>query len=122
MVTLSSAESEYVQITLACQEIINLREMLEELGQVQAPTAIMEDNQAAIAICHNPVHRQRTRHITRRYHWIRQCIRHGLVRVHYIPTDWNVADMFTKPLPTTQFERLRAILLNEDGAARFSDR
>ena len=56
MVTLSSAESEYVQVTLACQEILYLRQVLEALGYKQTATAIFEDNQAAIAICNNPCH------------------------------------------------------------------
>eukprot|EP00961_Rhodomonas_salina_P165081 2224604-Rhodomonas_salina.1 len=75
LVKLSSAESEYVQLTLACQEILHMRKVLQVLSFEQAATEIREDNQAAIAICNNPCHRSRTRHIKRRYHFIRQCIR-----------------------------------------------
>eukprot|EP00961_Rhodomonas_salina_P019903 267863-Rhodomonas_salina.1 len=75
LVTLSSAESEYVQLTLACQEILHMREVLQVLGFKQAPTEIREDNQAAITICNNQCHHSRTRHIKRQYHFIRQCIR-----------------------------------------------
>lgn len=106
LVTLSSAESEYVQLTLACQEILHLREVLQTLGFEQAPTEIFEDNQAAIAICNNPCHRSRTRHIKRKYHFIRQCIKDSEVYVTYVESRNNVADVFTKPLDETTFERL----------------
>jgi hypothetical protein len=112
LVTLSSAESEYVQITLACQEIIYLREMLDDLGYPQGATVILEDNQAAIAICNNPCHRSRTRHITRRYHFIRQCVRAGTVYVKYVPSEKNAADIFTKPLGVETYGSLRSMVLN----------
>jgi hypothetical protein len=43
LVTLSSAESEYVQATLACVEIIYVRELLERMGYTQTATVIYED-------------------------------------------------------------------------------
>eukprot|EP00961_Rhodomonas_salina_P234677 3171688-Rhodomonas_salina.1 len=104
LVTLSSAESEYVQITLACQEIMYLREILDNLGFKQGATLLYEDNQAAIAICNNPCHRSRTRHIARRYHWIWQLIKDRAVFVEYIPR----ADIFTKPLGAEVHGGLRA--------------
>jgi len=116
MVTLSSAESEYIQITLACQEILYLREVLETLGFKQTATAIFEDNQAAIAICNNPCHRTRTRHIQRRYHFIRQCVRDGNVYVVYVRSADNVADVLTKPTPEPLFRKQRSMVLNESGA------
>eukprot|EP00961_Rhodomonas_salina_P042920 577225-Rhodomonas_salina.1 len=81
LVTLSSAESEYVQITLACQEIVYLREILDNLGFEQSATVLYKDNRAAIAICNNPCHRSRTRHIACRYHWIRQLIKDRVIFV-----------------------------------------
>ena len=105
LVTLSSAESEYVQLTLACQEILHMREVLQSLGFAQAPTEIFEDNQAAIAICNNPCHRSRTRHIKRRYHFIRQCIKDSEVFVTYIESENNVADLLTKPLDDRLFDK-----------------
>eukprot|EP00961_Rhodomonas_salina_P272420 3681258-Rhodomonas_salina.2 len=105
LVTLSSAESEYVQLTLACQEILHMQEVLQSLGFGQAPTQIFEDNQAAIAICNNPCHRSRTRHIKRCYHFIRQCIKDAEVYVTYVPSEDNVADLFTKLLDERLFEK-----------------
>jgi len=113
LVTLSSAESEYVQVTMACQEILYLREVMELLGEPQGPTVIREDNQAAIAICNNPCHRSRTRHIRRRYHFIRQCIADKSIYMSYVQSESNVADMMTKPLADGLFSKLRRLALNE---------
>lgn len=116
MVTLSSTEREYIQVTLACQEILYLREVLEALGYKQTATAIFKDNQAAIAICNNPCHHTRTRHIQRQYHFIRQCIHNGHVYVVYVQSADNIADVLTKPTPEPLFKRQRGIVLNEAGS------
>jgi len=113
LVTLSSAESEYVELTLAAQEIISLRETLALLGLEQVATTVYEDNQAAIAICNNPCHRSRTRHIRRRYHFIRQCVKDGDIYVVYIQSAENVADMLTKPTPEPLFRFQSRRALNE---------
>eukprot|EP00961_Rhodomonas_salina_P232845 3146149-Rhodomonas_salina.1 len=114
LVTLSSAESEYVQITMACQEILFLRELMEKLGYGQKVTVVFEDNQAAIALCNNPVFHQRTRHIRRRYHFVRQCVEDREIYIAYVKSEDNVADMLTKPLPHVVFIRHRSKALNED--------
>mmetsp|Transcript_16839 Transcript_16839/g.40656 ORF Transcript_16839/g.40656 Transcript_16839/m.40656 type:complete len:252 (-) Transcript_16839:376-1131(-) len=114
LVTLSSAESEYVQITMACQEILFLRELMEKLGYGQKATVVFEDNQAAIALCNNPVFHRRTRHIRRRYHFVRQCVEDGEIYIAYVKSEDNVADMLTKPLPYVVFIRHRRKALNED--------
>jgi len=107
LVTLSSAESEYVQLTLASQEVIYIQEILKRAGYDQGPATIYEDNQAAIAITNNPCHRKRTRHIRRRYHWVRQCVQDKTIYVTYVPTDDNTADLFTKALPEAAFTKHR---------------
>mmetsp|Transcript_18521 Transcript_18521/g.37617 ORF Transcript_18521/g.37617 Transcript_18521/m.37617 type:complete len:1118 (-) Transcript_18521:723-4076(-) len=113
LVTLSSAESEYVELTLASQEIINLRDVLMLLGIEQNATVIYEDNQAAIAICNNPCHRSRTRHIRRRYHFIRQCVRDGDIFVTYVQSADNIADIMTKPTPEPLHREQTRRVLNE---------
>jgi hypothetical protein len=112
LVTLSSAESEYVQVTLAAQEIIFLRQLLENLGYDQKATVVYEDNQAAIAICNNPVFHRRTRHIRRRYHYVRQCVKDGEIFLKYVQSCDNLADMLTKALPFERLVRHRARTLN----------
>eukprot|EP00961_Rhodomonas_salina_P112718 1516324-Rhodomonas_salina.1 len=69
---------------MACQEILFLRELLEKLGYAQCATVVYKDNQAAIALCNNPVFHRRTRHIQRRCHFVRQCVEAGEIFISYI--------------------------------------
>ena len=48
-----------------------------------------------------------TKHIELRYHIVREMVENGKVKVERIPTDLNVADVFTKPLPRPVFEVFR---------------
>ena len=111
--TLSSAESEYVQATTACTEIIYVRSLLERSGVEQPVTVLYDDNQAAIAMSTTPCHRQRSKHIRRRFHFVRECCIGGDVKLVHVRTDWNVADAFTKPLPEAAFNRLTRVMHNE---------
>ncbi|GKG11091.1 hypothetical protein Tco_0342491 [Tanacetum coccineum] len=62
---------------------------------------------SAIAISNNPVLHSRTKHIDIKYHFIRDLVLKGDIELHFIPTQYQLADIFTKPLdeaPT--FKRL----------------
>ncbi|GJT25822.1 retrovirus-related pol polyprotein from transposon TNT 1-94 [Tanacetum coccineum] len=64
------------------------------------------DNTSAIAISNNPVLHSRTKHIDIRYHFIRDHILKGDIELHFIPTQYQLADIFTKPLEEPTFKRL----------------
>nr|GEV00872.1 hypothetical protein [Tanacetum cinerariifolium] len=64
------------------------------------------DNTSAIAIANNPVLHLRTKHIDIRYHFIRDHILKGDIGLHSIPTQYQLADVFTKPLDEPTFKRL----------------
>ncbi|GKE99182.1 hypothetical protein Tco_0022533 [Tanacetum coccineum] len=68
------------------------------------------DNTSAIAISNNPVLHSRTKHIDIRYHFIRDHILKGDIELHFIPTEYQLADIFTKPLNEPTFTRLKAEL------------
>ncbi|GKB96722.1 retrovirus-related pol polyprotein from transposon TNT 1-94, partial [Tanacetum coccineum] len=68
------------------------------------------DNTSAIAISNNPVLHSRTKHIDIRYHFIRDHILKGDIELHFVPTDLQLADIFTKPLSKPSFTRLVAEL------------
>ena len=101
VVALSSAESEYISLCAGTKETIWLRSLIGGLGVVpnmDTPTTIMVDNQAAIALAHNAAVNRRNKHIHVRFHFTRDAIHDGQVRLKYCPTDEMIADMFTKPL------------------------
>jgi len=57
------------------------------------------DNQSCIKLTENPVFHGRSKHIGIKYHFIRDCVQKGVVKLEYIPTDKQVADILTKALP-----------------------
>ena len=110
IVALSSCEAEYVAITDAMKEGNYLRQLLADMtGSKRKTVQLHVDNQGAIAIAKNPVHHKRTKHIDIRYHFIRFEIANGIVNLTYIPSDQNIADMFTKPLPSPKLKQFQAI-------------
>jgi hypothetical protein len=109
-VATSTCEAEYVTVYFAGQEAIHLRRVLRTLHQSQllpGPTPIHEDNAGCIKLAHNPVFHKRTKHIKIKYHFIRELITDGTVALPYIPTEEQIADIFTKPLGGIKFAKFR---------------
>ncbi|GKA90446.1 hypothetical protein Tco_0812316 [Tanacetum coccineum] len=65
---------------------------------------------SAIAISNNPVLHSRTKHIDMKYHFMRDHILKGDIELHFVPTDLQLANIFTKPLAEPSFTRLVAEL------------
>ena len=60
----------------------------------------------------------RVKHINMRIQAIREHILSGLIAIHFVPTDDNVADILTKALPAPKFQKFRKILMEgHDGLA-----
>ena len=59
---------------------------------------MMVDNKSAIALAKNPVLHDRSKHIDVRYHFIRDCVEEGLVKLEYVETAPQLGDILTKPL------------------------
>eukprot|EP00253_Pinus_taeda_P035274 PITA_35274 len=99
-VALSSAKAEYMAASLASCEAIWLRKMLFSLfSQPLRPSVIYCDNQSCIKLTANPVFHDRSKHIGIKYHFIRDYVQRGAVKLEYIPTDEQVADILSKALP-----------------------
>jgi hypothetical protein len=111
VVALSSTEAEYIAQTHAAKELIWLRTFLGEINvPITTPITLHCDNQGAIALSKDNKFHARTKHIDIRYHFIREAVENDLINMQYIPTDENVADIFTKPLPKPKFEKFVAML------------
>ncbi|XP_044717342.1 reverse transcriptase (RNA-dependent DNA polymerase) domain-containing protein [Hirsutella rhossiliensis] len=107
-VTLSSTEAEYVALTQSAQEAIWLRSLMKDLSHPQAvPTAIHEDNKGAIDLANNPQHHSRTKHISLKWHFIREKVAEGTVSLIKIEGTKQPADGLTKALPRDAFLRFR---------------
>jgi hypothetical protein len=70
-------------------------------------TCILCDNQSCIRLSENPVCYDRSKHIEIKYHFIREMIHKGAVKLQYVPTDKQVADVLTKPLSRVKFQYFR---------------
>ncbi|GKB20724.1 hypothetical protein Tco_0854647 [Tanacetum coccineum] len=64
------------------------------------------DNKSAIALCYNNVQHSRAKHIDIRYHFIKEQVENGIVELYFIRTEYQLADIFTKPLPRERFNFL----------------
>ncbi len=110
-VALSTAEAEYIALCSAAQEAVWLKQLFKDIGvDITKPLMVMEDNQGAIAMTNNPVGHKRTKHIDIRYHFVREQVQKGTMKLKYCSTKEMLADMLTKPLNKRQFEYLRSKL------------
>ena len=105
LVALSSTEAEYIAQTHAAKEAIWLKNFVSELqGEQMGPLMMCCDNQGAIALAKDNKFHARTKHINLRYHFIHEAVEDKKISLKYIPTDENVANIFTKALPRPKFE------------------
>lgn len=61
------------------------------------------DNQSAIRLAENPIFHARTKHVEVHYHFIREKVLQGEIKMKYINTEGQVADVFTKGLSSSKF-------------------
>lgn len=98
-VTLSSSEAEYVALSEVCCEVLFVTYILKFLSiKIVYPIDIMVDNVGAIFLAQNHSVSQRTRHIDVRYHFVRNYIENGIVKINFVRSEENDADLFTKNL------------------------
>ncbi|GKA53525.1 hypothetical protein Tco_0746840 [Tanacetum coccineum] len=83
-----------------------MKSQLTDYDIIYEKVPLFCDNTSAIAISNNPILHLRTKHIDIRYHFIKDHILKGDIELHFIPTQYQLADIFTKPLDETTFERL----------------
>ena len=89
----------------ATKEGLWLREFCDELGFDSEFFKLHCDSQSVIFLAKNLVHHDRTKHIARKIHFIRDIIELGLVKVLKIHTSLNTTDMLTKTLRGSAFEK-----------------
>jgi hypothetical protein len=107
-VSRSSAEAEYRALATTAAELTWLQYLLHDLGiQLEHRPLIFCDNQSAIHMSHNPVFHACTKHIAIDYHFIREKVIAGDLRLRYLPTAQQIADVFTKPLSKVSFSSFR---------------
>lgn len=109
---LSSCEAEYVAGSIAAQEAIWFKNMINDLGipgiHVDS-VPFYVDNESAIAVSKNPEHHSRMKHIENRMHFLRDHVQKGDIDIKWVPSKENLADFLTKPLAKDQHHYLRIL-------------
>ena len=115
VVARSSAEAEFRAMAQGVCELLWLKTILEDLKiKVEGPMRLYCDNKSAISIAHNPVQHDRTKHIEMDRHFIKEKLDSGLICTPYVSTWDQLADVFTKGLNKTSFQKNISKLGMED--------
>ena len=97
--------------TEVAKQGIWLQDLLEEITKhaCEKPT-IYIDNKSAIALTKNLVFHGRSKHIHKRYHFIRECIETEQIEVQHIPGNEQKADILTNALGRIKFKEMRELI------------
>jgi hypothetical protein len=105
-VTLSSTEAEYYASSEAAKELVFVHNLIKSMGiKLQLPTILHVDNTGAIYLANNYSTGPRTKHIDIRTHFIRELIVNGDLKVVFVKSEDNDADIFTKNTGEELFDK-----------------
>jgi hypothetical protein len=112
-VALSTCDAEYVALSTALCEVISLMRLLGTIMDIwninspQPHVIVHEDNQSARQLAKNKAYKPCTRHLVVKYHRFCNYVDSGRIRIDYIHTNEQTADILTKALPKDSFAYLR---------------
>lgn len=85
-----------------------MRNLLTELGyDFPSSSALHMDNNSAIAVCKNPEHCSKLKHMNLRLYWLSDSVQSGIITPWFCPTEEMAADLLTKALPPATVKYLR---------------
>ena len=100
VVAKSTTEAEYYALARACQQAVWMTSWMGEAGLPQESMATLYgDNKGSVDLSKNTRGVAKAKHIRVNYHFVRERVKMGEVDIIQIPTENNLADIFTKPLP-----------------------
>ncbi|CAI7844817.1 unnamed protein product, partial [Closterium sp. NIES-54] len=107
----SSCEAEIYAGAMAAQELRWLTYLLTDLGEPpRSPPVLYVDNKVMLALCREHRLEHRTKHIALRYFLARELQQRGQLRLAYVASEANTADIFTKALPPGDHQRFCTML------------
>ena len=117
-ITLSTAEAEYIALSQALRTFITLMTLIEELRDIfplyinkpDFHCKLFEDNQTCIAMNESSKLSPRTKNIALKYHHFKYYVYSKRLRIIYTCSEYQIADILTKPLPDGQFNILKKVL------------
>lgn len=108
-VALSSTKAEYMALTKAVKEAINMKRFLHGFDKI-SKVKIFCDNHSVLKLAKNPVFHNRSKHIDVRHHYVREIIKDECLKIAYIRTDKMAADILTKSLSKQKYENCMKLL------------
>eukprot|EP00253_Pinus_taeda_P002567 PITA_02567 len=106
-IPLSTMEEEYIAAETCCTQVLWMKQTLQDIPvQFNEPIPIFCDSTSAISISKNPVMHSKTKHIPIKYHFFKEQVTEKNIKLEYVGTKEQIADIFTKPLPCETFEYL----------------
>ena len=104
----SSAEAEYRSVAATTAELTWVCSLLIDLGLTLSPSPIIHcDNGGATHLCSNPIFHSSMKHVALDFHFIRERVQSGALRVSHVSSADQLADALTKPLPHPRFQSLK---------------
>jgi hypothetical protein len=109
-VVMSTRAAEYIASSMAADEAIFLGKLLLDLGLCMGPIDLFCDNRAAVACARNPIKNLKVKYLEVHWHFIREQVEKGELNIQWIQTEDQIADILTKPLARSIFEKFRLLL------------
>ena len=110
-VSKSSAEAEYRSMSSTASELVWVEGLLKDLDlPVNLPIKLFCDNTSAEHIAQNPVFHERTKHLNRDCHYVREQIMSGFIQTSHVSSSLQLADILTKALSGPQHQQLSSKL------------
>nr|GEW44051.1 retrovirus-related Pol polyprotein from transposon TNT 1-94 [Tanacetum cinerariifolium] len=113
---ISNTKDEYITLSRCCAQILWMRSQLTDYGLGFNKILMYFDNKSAIALCCNNVQHSRSKHIDIRYHFIKEQVENGVIKLYFINTEYQLADIFTKALGSDRIK----FLINKLGMRSFT--
>nr|GEY80556.1 retrovirus-related Pol polyprotein from transposon TNT 1-94 [Tanacetum cinerariifolium] len=113
---ISSTKAEYTTLSRCCAQILWMRSQLTDYGLGFNKIPMYCDNKSAIALCCNNLQQSRSKHIDIRYHFIKEQVENGMIKLYFVNTEYQLVDLFTKALGRDRIE----FLINKLGMRSFT--
>ncbi|GJU70938.1 retrovirus-related pol polyprotein from transposon TNT 1-94 [Tanacetum coccineum] len=103
---ISSTKAEYIALSSCCAQVFWMRSQLTDYGFGFNKIPMYCDNKSAMALCYNNVQHSRSKHIDIRFQFIKEHVENGVIKLYFVNTEYQPADILTKALGRERIEFL----------------
>jgi hypothetical protein len=116
----STMEAEYIALSQSMRDLIPVRRLLqlicdmilpEQIKNARMYSSVFEDNNGALQLARAPRITPRTKHYAIKYHFFRDNVAKGDIKLYKVESSKQRADIFTKGLVQQVFECIRKLLM-----------